>query len=221
MKNLFIALLLIIIAIVEHYTRSTYAVNIAILPLVPLIAGGLSVVSSAFGSSAGAKEAKKNEKILKGLQDENQSNYISEYYRGSLDNPGSRAYLKRLDENIRDKTKATENTAVATGATQENVLAQKQANNEVYSNAVGGLVQNEDERKQRVKQNYFSNKTSLAGSQMGINSQKAQNWMNIAGGISQAAGSLASLYLQGNNTGLFKPIQAGSSNIAGNVINYE
>lgn len=173
--------------------------NVCIMILVPIIAGGVSVASSIFGASKAAKAARKNAKILEGLQDENKANYIEEYYRGSLDNPGAQAFLKRLDENLRDKTKATENNAAATGATQENVLAAKQSNNEVYSNAVGDLVQNEDARKQGVKQNYFTNKTNLLGQQMSLNSQKAANWQNIASGISQAAGNLASSYLMSEN----------------------
>ena len=188
-------IILFIIGLYAFDSLNNNNICIMIIPLVPIIAGGVSVASSIFGSSKAAKAARENEKILKGLQDENKANYIEEYYRGSLDNPGAQTFLKRLDENLRDKTTATENNAAATGATQENVLAAKQSNNEVYSNAVGDLVQNEDARKQGVKQNYFTNKTNLLGQQMSLNSQKAANWQNIASGISQAAGNLASSYL--------------------------
>lgn len=187
-------MIFIVICIVDSLLQHTESTQMFI-PLIPLIAGGISLVSSIIGNTQAAKAAKANDKILKGLQDENKADYIKEYYRGALDNPGSQAYLKKLDQTIKDNTKATENTAAATGATQENVLAAKQANNEVVSDAVGGLIQNEDNRKQQVKQNYFTTKTNLLGQQMNQNTQKAQNWQNIAAGIGQAAGLLASAYL--------------------------
>lgn len=194
MKKLFIVLIFITLCIIDSLLNHTSTTQMFI-PLIPLITGGISLGSSILGNVQASKASKANEKILKGLQDENKSDYIKEYYRGALDNPGSQAYLKKLDQTIKDNTKATENTAAATGATQENVLAAKQANNEVVSDAVGGLIQNEDNRKQQVKQNYFTTKTNLSGQQMNQNSQKAQNWQNIAAGIGQAAGSLASAYL--------------------------
>ena len=200
MKKIFIPLIFIVIVVIDSLINHVSTTQMFIIPL---ISGGISLGSSILGNIQASNAAKKNEKILKGLQDENKAEYIKEYYRGALDNPGSQAYLKKLDQTIKDNTKATENTAVATGATQENVLAAKQANNEVVSDAVGGLIQNEDNRKQQVKQNYFTTKTGLLGQQMGINSQKAQNWQNIASGIGQAAGSLASAYLMNPKSKLF------------------
>jgi len=167
------------------------------------ITAAISAISSGVGAYKSTQANKKNQTLLNNMGDEYKSEYLKDYYRGTLENPGSKAYLKRLDENLRDNTKATENTAAATGATQENVLAQKQANNEVVSGAMGDLVQNEDMRRENIKQNYLQRKNQLAQGQMGMNAQVGQNWMNTASNISNAAGSLASVYALDPNAKLF------------------
>lgn len=175
--------------------------------IIPIILGALAVASTAYGAIKSGQENKKNQSLLDGLNNEANADYVREYHRGALDNPGSKAYLKRLESVMEDNKKASENTAAATGATHENVLAEKQSNNRVMSDAVAGLVEREDTRQQSVKQGYLNRKQSLVGAQMGLNSQKAQTWSDTAQGISSAAGSLASAYLmsdgklfQGNNS---------------------
>ena len=179
-----------------------------------LIASLAGAAVSGVGAYKAGQQGKKNQKLLNNMSDENTSDYLREYYRGTLENPGSRAYLKRLDENIRDNNRITENTATASGATQENVLAQKQANNEVVSNAIGGLIQNEDLRKEQIKQNYFQRKNALTQAQMGMNEQIGANWINTASNIANAAGSLASTYLMDGGK-LFPKKNIGNPTLTG------
>ena len=168
------------------------------------ITAAISAASAGYGAYKSGQANKANRRLLETMGEENKSEYLKDYYRGSLDNPGSKAYLKRLDQTIRDNTKAVENTAAATGATHENVLAAKESNNRVMSDAVSGLVQNEDQRREAVKSNYLQRKQALASGQMGMNSQVAQNWVNTAGNIANSAGSLASAYMMSDGK-LFNP----------------
>lgn len=163
--------------------------------IIPIILGALAVASTAYGAIKSGQENKKNQTLLNSMNEEANAEFVREYHRGALDNPGSKAYLKRLESVMEDNKKASENTAASTGATHENVLAEKQSNNRVMSDAVAGLVEREDARQQSVKQGYLNRKQSLIGAQMGLNSQKAQTWSDTAQGISSAAGSLASAYL--------------------------
>jgi len=164
---------------------------------IPLIAAGIAALAAGGSAIAGASANRKNSRILAGLQRENENMYLQEYYRGALDNEGAKAYLKRLDEKLQENNTAIDNQAVATGATHENRLAAKQANNEVMSDAVAGLVEREDNRKMAVKDRYFGNKTSLLNGEMQQNAAIANNWANLGSGISSAAGSLAASYLMG------------------------
>ncbi len=169
---------------------------------IPLIAGigmAISAAGTALGAAKGAKANRENQRILNDLNRENEQSYLTEYYRGALDNDGAKAYLKRLDSRMRERDKAAENSAVATGATQENILAQKQANNEVVSDAIAGLVENEESRKQAVRENYLNRRQSLKAGQMNQNAAVANNWANLGSGIASAAGSLASAYLMGDD----------------------
>lgn len=171
--------------------------------IIPIIMAAIAAASTAYGAVKSGQANRKNERLLGDLKDENQADYVREYNRGALDNPGSKAYLKRLASTMEDNTKATENTAAATGATQENVLNAKQSNNRVMSDAISGLVEREDFRKENVKDRYLQRKSGLVSGQMGLNSQRAQTWADTAQGISGAAGSLASAYMMSNmnNTG--------------------
>lgn len=170
--------------------------NQAIAPLlVAGIAAGISALASGGSAIAGARANKKNQKILDQQSRENEQMYLQEYYRGALDNEGSKAYLKRLDEIMEKRDKAADNAAVATGATQENQLAAKQANNEVMSDAISGLIEREEQYKRAAQDRYFNVKNNLQAGKMSQNQAVAQNWANIGAGISNAAGSLASAYL--------------------------
>jgi hypothetical protein len=172
--------------------------------IIPIILGALAVASTAYGAIKSGQENKKNQSLLNSMNSEANAEYVREYNRGALDNPGAKAYLKRLETVMEDNKRASENTAASTGATQENVLAEKQSNNRVMSDAVAGLVEREDSRQQAVKQGYLNRKQSLMGAQMGLNSQRAQTWSDTAQGISSAAGSLASAYLMSDGK-LFQP----------------
>lgn len=166
---------------------------------VPIVMAAVSAASAIFGAAKSAQANKKNQGLLDQFGNENQSDYLKETYRGAIDNAGSKAYLKKLSNTIDDNTKSNENTAAATGATQENVLAAKQGNNRVVSDAISGLVEREDQRKLQVKQGYLQRKQQIASGQMGMNSQVGQNWANIGNNISGAAGSLAAAYMNGGS----------------------
>ena len=182
--------------------------HMAIAWLVPAIVAAVSAISAGGSAIAGANANKKSQRILDDREKENESMYLAEYYRGALDNEGSKAYLKRLDEKMEERNAAVDNSAVATGATQENALAAKQANNEVLSDAIAGQVEKEDNRKLSVQDRYFNNKGAIENGRMSNNAAVANNWAGIGAGISSAAGSLASAYLMDSG---------GTDNTANNI----
>lgn len=160
------------------------------IPLaIPIIMAAVSAASSIGGGIMGSKENKKNQALISQRNAELQR----DLYQGVLDDAGSQAYLRTLDRNLRDTIGGVENTAVSTGATQENVLAQKEAANEVTSNAIGNLLQREDSK----RYNLLNRQANIDAQQMGLNAQRAQNWQQVASGISNAAGTLGSAYLMG------------------------
>jgi hypothetical protein len=192
-----VVILYSVLFLLSFFNKENYTGYQCVIPfLVPAaILAGTSLATTIFGASKAGKAERENKKILDEAKQENLSTYLRDYYRGTLDNPSSKAYLKRLDKSMQDRNKATENTATATGATQENVLAAKQANNEVMSDAIGNIVQGEEARKDAIQDRYLQRKSALLQGDMNMNTQRAQNWMNTAQGISNAAANLASAYL--------------------------
>ncbi len=172
----------------------------------PLVMGLASAVASGVGAINSSKANKRNARQLRAMEAENEAEYLREYYRGALDNEGSKAYLKKLDERMKRSDAAAENALTAQGATHENALAVKQANNEVYSDAVSSLVENEQARQDQVRADYKAGKRAIVEGQMQQNSNEAATASQLASGVSSAFNTLGSAYSDGTNPlkGLFK-----------------
>lgn len=159
--------------------------------------------SSLFGSIKARKERKKAEKeqrhILGQLESDNESNFLQDYYQDAFNDPSSRSYLKRISENLYDRNKGIDNSGIATGATHENTLAQKQSANEVMTDAVNNVVVNNEAKKDVAKQRYIQRKNAIASGNMQLAQQfgdmKAQNWSNLGSNLADSATGLASTYL--------------------------
>ena len=165
----------------------------------PLVMGLASAVSSGIGAIKSSQANKRNARQLRAMEAENEAEYLREYYRGALDNEGSKAYLKKLDERMKRSDAAAENALTAQGATHENALAVKQANNEVYSDAVSSLVENEQARKDQVRSDYKAGKRAIVEGQMQQNSNEAATASQLASGVSSAFNALGSAYSDGTN----------------------
>lgn len=165
----------------------------------PLVMGLASAVSSGIGAIKSSQANKRNARQLRAMEAENEAEYLREYYRGALDNEGSKAYLKKLDERMKRSDAAAENALTAQGATHENALAVKQANNEVYSDAVSSLVENEQARKDQVRSDYKAGKRAIVEGQMQQNSNEAATASQLASGVSSAFNAVGSAYGDGTN----------------------
>lgn len=178
---------LIISWLVSYGGELTIGEPVCAFMWIPMAISALASAGSAIASSSANR---KNERKLKAMADENQQDYLREYYRGALDNEGSKAYLKRLDERLKRNDAATENALTAQGATHENALAAKQKGNEVYSDAVANLVEQEQGRKDSQKAQYKESKNNFAQMQMQQNANEAATWSKVGEGISSAANSV-------------------------------
>lgn len=166
-----------------------------LLTTASLIAAGVAAAAStagAIGSSVKRAQAQDEENRAYGEA----KNYLtSQYYRDPLNSVGNRALLKSLDKSIKDSNDAVNNRAVAGGATFENTLAAKQANNEVMSGTYSRLLQGEDARRDRIsaQQLQLSQNHSLALQRNFM--QEAQDWQSWGSQMSSAALSVGSASL--------------------------
>lgn len=183
----------------QGISSSTIDIQEPVMSFWPIVAAIASVASSAYSAIKSNKANKKNDKAIKAMENENRQDYLREYYRGALESESSKAYLKKLDERMKRADKAADNALTAKGATHENALAVKQANNEVYSNAVADLVANEQSRKDNIRSGYKNQQNKILGAQMQQNSNEAATWSQLGEGIASAAGSLGAAYSDSPN----------------------
>ena len=197
---------LIISWLVSYGGELTIGEPVCAFMWIPMAISAAASLGSALASS---NANRKNEKKLKAMADENQQDYLRDYYRGALDNEGSKAYLKRLDERLKRNDAATENALVAQGATHENALAAKQRSNEVYSDAVANLVESEESRKDAAKAQYKEGKKAIAQGEMQQNANEAATWSQVGQGITSAANAVTEA---GGWEDLFKKKAVGTGN---------
>lgn len=174
--------------------------------MIGLAVGALAGLgSSIFGAVKARKAQRKAERqqrrILNQMNEDNESNFLRDYYDNAFDDPTSRSYLKRISEDLYDKNKAIEGSGIATGATHENIQAQKQAANRVMSDAVNNVVVNHEQQKKAAKEQYMQRKDAISQGNIGLAQQmgemKAQNWSNLGNNLADSITGLASGYLQG------------------------
>lgn len=178
-----------------------------------------SMAASGIGAGIGArkrrKAAQKQQKILGQMSTDNESDFLRNYYQDAFDDPSSRSYLKRASGELYDRSKSIENSGVATGTTHENVLAQKQAANNVMSDAVNNVVVNHEAKKQAAEDQYIRRKDAIASGNMSLAQEKGerqeQNWTNAGNILSKGITDLSSAYVQSGGK-LF-----GGKKAAGNV----
>lgn len=174
-----------------------------------LIAGVASAASGIAGAvkakKARKKAAKEQRRILDQMNEENESNFLRDYYQSAFDDPSSRSYLKRISGELYDKDKAITNSGIATGATHENTLAKKQAANEVMDDAVNNVVVNHEAKKQVAKDQYMQQKSAIASGKINVVKQEgkdmADSAQQIAGSVGKGLGSVGNLFDKG---GFFK-----------------
>lgn len=181
--------------------------------MVGLAIGALAGLgSSIFGSIKARKAQKKAEKkqrqILDGMSQDNENMFMKDYYQDTLDDPTTKSYLKRISSDLQDRNKGIENSGVSTGATHENVLAQKQSNNEVMSDAMNNVVVNQEQKKAVAKDRYLGRKDAISSGDMELaarsGEQQSQNWSNLGSNMSDSITGLTSSYLQSGGSLLGK-----------------
>lgn len=165
------------------------AITAGTLALIGLGVAAAGATAGAIGSSVNNRKAQEERTRIY-----NQSkNFLSsEYYRDPLSSISNRTLLKTMDQRLRDQNDALQNRAVAGGATMENQLAARKANNEAMSNVYSNLLMGEDARRQAINQQKLQlDQQYSQGTQMSY-LQNAQNWQAWGTQMAQAGMSVAS-----------------------------
>ena len=163
-----------------------------------LIAAGVAAAAAtagAAGSAANRSKARKEE--LRNYENA-KAQLNSMYYRDPLSAVGNQSLLKMARQSHKDNLDALQNRAVAGGATMENQLAARKANNESLDKLYGQLLLGEDARRDRLSQQQLQLEAQHSGNVQNSYYQAAQDWQTWGSQVANAAMSYGSSQLLGS-----------------------
>ena len=169
-----------------------------------LIGLGVAAAGATAGAVGSAVNNRKAQEERTRMYNQSRSFLDSQYYRDPLSTVGNQALLKTMDQRLRDQNDALQNRAVAGGATMENQLAARKANNETMSNVYSNLLMGEDARRDAINQQKLQLDQQYSQGVQLSHLQNAQNWQAWGAQMGQAGMSLASSGLLGGVGGATK-----------------
>lgn len=142
---------------------------------IAMIASG---VTKLIGEGVGASKRERALETRNNYYDYAGSLLDSQYYRDPLSMTGNRSLLKEAKQNYADNVEAANNLAEARGATLENRLAVRQMNNESLDKLQLRLLQNEDARRERNRNQKMNIEGQRAQDNANAFLQQAQDWQS-------------------------------------------
>ena len=146
------------------------------------VTAGLGVASLAgqiFGGLYGGKQMTAAENLLKKQLEENEAFYNLNVNRDFLETNVAKGLMERLRKDLEKATKTVESKGEATGATAEEKIAEKSDLQESYNENVSRLAEGATQYQQGQEAMYRGEKGRLAGQQMALNQQRAEQAGNL------------------------------------------
>ncbi len=114
-------------------------------------------------------EARKNmmDKYYNKQMDEAQTAFNRSYYRDYLDNSNARNMLKRVQQQLNERSKAARNKAAVMGGTTESLAAMQKDNNRTLDSVIGTLASADVAAKERAENAFAARQQALGDYQMG------------------------------------------------------
>lgn len=158
--------------------------------------------SAIYGGIRGAKERKKQEKLLNQQIQENKDLFNREYYQDIMNRSDTANILKNYRDTLKRQGKTQRNIATVTGATPEAVAAQKKINADAYGDVISSISSQSSQLKDNALNRYTNTNNYLLGQKSNMYAQRAQNFSNLAqNGVGLLAGSVQNL---GGSIGKYK-----------------
>lgn len=180
------------------------------------IAGaGLSAIGSIVGGAMAADEAEENaarmRKLFAKRKQDNQNWYDKNYNEDPTQRADAQRILQITEDNIRKRNKAAAGRAAMMGGGDEQTAREKEANNQMYANAVGQIAAQNEQRKQAIDAQYRARKDALEDAEMGMEDALSRSRQQQIGssiqGIIGAGSAIAGLF---DSTGKKVPVGANS-----------
>ncbi len=156
-----------------------------------LIGGALGAIGGLFGGLSANAKIKEQQAAIERSQQRNEDWYNRRYNEDPTQRASAQFLLKKVEEQMRKRSKETAGRAAMTGTTEAAVAAEKEANAHAITDAVGQIYANNEARKDKIEENYENRKNSLQDKYDELGAQTLNGFdffSNILGGAAKGAG---------------------------------
>lgn len=154
-----------------------------------LIGAGLGLAGSIYGGIQASKAMREVRGNIKQQQKENQNWYDRRYNEDFTQSATAQNILRQNAEEYKRRNQAAAGAAAVSGGTEESVAAEKERNAKALADATATIAAAGDARKDRIEQQYMSNKQGLQGQLNNMEIAKANAISQAVGGVADAAGT--------------------------------
>lgn len=155
-----------------------------------LIGAALGAAGSIFGGISASKAMKQVKKNLEQQKQENQDWFDRRYNEDATQRADAQRILTQTEESIKKRNAAAAGSAAVMGGTDESVAAEKAANAQGLADATSQIAASADARKNKIEQQYMSNKADLNEKLNNLTQKKAAAISSAVQGVTGAAGQM-------------------------------
>lgn len=162
--------------------------------VLPLIGMGISAIGAGINSYQNAQA----NALAEANYNEARGRLLTDMHTNPLDLVSNKALFSKMDRRLNKNEEKIANAATAGGATFENVLAAKQASNDVMADVYAGVLQGEQARQDAFRNQLFDIESRRTAQQIASKQASGANWANLASGISGSLTTLGGTMLDNN-----------------------
>ena len=187
---------------------------------IPYVGTGLQVLGNIYGQFQANKAQKQYDGFIKQRQNDLNAKLNTSQNQNYLDTDSARSALEQVRKNMVESRKATTNAAIQGGATPEAVIATEGNLNDKYQNAIGSIVSQGEQLKQRDKYMYEGMGQTLDNAQANSLAGKVNQWGQFGQNVGGAASGIMNAWANGafdakpktaKTTGLVDPNRLGGA----------
>ena len=160
--------------------------------VLPLIGLGVSAITSGVNAYQNSKANNLAEENYNKTRDR----LLTDMYANPLDSVANKALLSQMDRRLNKREQAIENQAAAGGATFENTLAAKQASNEAMADVVTGIMVNEQQRQDAMRQQLLDLDSKRTEQMIGMKQASGKNWATLGNNVFSGMTTLGGTMLE-------------------------
>lgn len=155
-----------------------------------IIGAALSIGSAVAGGISSSNKRKAQRRQLEQQKRENQAWYDRKYNEDPTQRADAQRLLTQMNETIKNRNQAARGRQAVMGGTEDSVTATKEANNKTIADTTSQIVAANDARKDKIEEQYQSNKRAIENQQA---KEQAESAANTAATISSVAGTAANI----------------------------